>query len=363
MELTVAFLAATVATVFTVDLAADFRRRPRPHVAAYTTGIAMFAVATWALAAALLVGWNGFNYRIFFLFGAVLNVPFLALGSTFLVLGRRTGHVFFFVVGALTAMATTLVTTTPFSNTLPGAGIPHDAFGEGFSFGPRLLALIAGAGFGTILAALGIVGIVKLWKSNRNIAVGNAMIVGGAFAAAWGGTGLGFLGEAGAFAVSLLAASTLLWAGYRYTRRARAATPAPPLVVLVGPSIRSPERAHTEQLISELENLGLRVRCPARDIEDWGAVGFGPAEANRKLLELVADADALLIDLVDNYGVGVPAGYAAAKGIPVLVAISEGNRIPRPFRGVATTEIYYNSPAEVATRVKASLESVTKTHK
>ncbi len=359
MDLILAALAALVATVFTVDLVLDFGRRPRPHVAAYAAGIGMFAVATWALAAALASGWNGFNYRVFFLFGAVINVPFLALGSTFLVLGRRLGHITFGIVGALSALAVTLVTTTPFTNPLPAAGIPHDIFGEDFSFGPRLLALIGGAGFGTILALLAIVGVFRFWTANRSIAVGNALIVAGAFAAAWGGSGLGFLGEAGAFAISLLVASTLLWAGYRVTKRARQAQPVTPTVVLVGPSTRSPERSHTEQLIRELESKGLQVLCPAKDLEQWGAVGFSPAEANKKLLEMVDRADVLLIDLIDRYGIGIPAGYAAAKGIPVVAATAEGNRIPRPFRGVAELEIYYHRPVEVADRVKVFLEGRT----
>ena len=29
-------------------------------------------------------------YRIFYLFGAILNIPFLALGSMFLVVGKRS---------------------------------------------------------------------------------------------------------------------------------------------------------------------------------------------------------------------------------------------------------------------------------
>jgi len=356
MDLILAALAAVVATVFTVDLVLDLRRRPRPHVAAYAVGIGMFALATWALAAALLTEWNGFNYRTFFLFGAVVNVPFLALGSTFLVLGRRVGHLTLIVVGGLAAMAVTLVTTTPFTNALPTSGIPHDIFGDDFSFGPRLLALIGGAGFGTILALLAIVGVFRFWTTNRAIAIGNGLIAAGAFAAAWGGSGLGFLGEAGAFAVSLLVASTLLWFGYRLTRRARQTKPVVPVVVLVGPSTRSPERAHTEQLIRELESHDLRVLCPAKDLEQWGAVGFSPIEANRKLLEMVDQADVLLIDLIDRYGIGVPAGYAAAKGIPVIAATAEGNRIPRPFRGVAAIEIYYHRPSEVADRVKNYLE-------
>ena len=54
----------------------------------------------------------------------------------------------------------------------------------------------------------------RFWNKNREIVWGNLLIVGGTLAAASGGTGLA-LGESSAFAVSLLVAVTLIWAGYR----------------------------------------------------------------------------------------------------------------------------------------------------
>ena len=212
MEEVLAGLAAMVATMFSLDLMNDWRRRPRPHVAAYAAGILMFAIATWATFIGLTWGWSGATYRVFFLFGAVLNIPMLALGSMFLVVGRRAGHVMFLVVGAVAAIATTLTTTVPFANPLPPTGIPEHIFGSGF--GPRLFAIIGGAGGSTILIALALVSVFRFWRLDRRLVVGNALIVAGTLAAAWGGTQLA-LGDGSVFALSLLAAVTLIWAGYR----------------------------------------------------------------------------------------------------------------------------------------------------
>jgi hypothetical protein len=55
---------------------------------------------------------------------------------------------------------------------------------------------------------------------------GNLLIVGGTLAAASGGTGLA-LGESSAFAVSLLVAVTLIWAGYRVASGKRGANVRP----------------------------------------------------------------------------------------------------------------------------------------
>ncbi|HSK06436.1 MAG TPA: hypothetical protein VK990_02865, partial [Acidimicrobiia bacterium] len=111
MDSALALLAALAALGFSADLWLDYRRRPRPHIAAFGTGMTMFAVATLAFYLGLAVGWSGPLYRAFYLFGAILNIPFLALGSMFLVVGRRSGHTMAIVLGALTAISTTLTTT------------------------------------------------------------------------------------------------------------------------------------------------------------------------------------------------------------------------------------------------------------
>ncbi len=219
MDSILALLAALAATVFAFDLWLGYRRRPRPHIAAYGVGMTMFAVATWAFYVGLTYGWTGPVYRAFYLFGAILNIPYLALGSMFLVVGRRSGHVMTIILGAFTAISTTLTATVPFANPLPESGVPHDIFASGF--GPRLFAIIGGAAGSTILIALALVSIFRFWKSNRKIVWGNLLIVAGTFAAASGGTGLA-LGESSAFAVSLLVAVTLIWAGYRVASGARA---------------------------------------------------------------------------------------------------------------------------------------------
>jgi spore maturation protein SpmB len=180
----------------------------------------MFTLAVWALCSGLTWGWNGFNYRIFFLFGGVLNIPFLALGSVFLSVSRRAGHVMTVALFGFSAIATTLVSVTPFARTLPEGGIPADIFPSiaAAGFGPRLLAAIAG-GMGTlVLVTAALWGAVRFRKSNRRRAVGNLVITAGVLAAATGGTILGFLHESSAFSVSLLVTASLIWWGYRLAR-------------------------------------------------------------------------------------------------------------------------------------------------
>jgi hypothetical protein len=230
MDSALALLAALAATAFSTDLWLDYRKRPRPHIAAFAVGMTMFAIATWAFFIGLTYGWTGPLYRTFYLFGAVLNIPFLALGSMFLVVGKRSGHIMAIALGALAAISTTLTATVAFANPLPDSGVPHDVFASGF--GPRLFAIIGGAMGSTILIILALVSVIRFWKKNRRIVWGNLLIVAGTFAAASGGTGLA-LGEGSAFALSLLVAVTLIWAGYRVTSGGRRLTRSPDEPALV----------------------------------------------------------------------------------------------------------------------------------
>ena len=219
-------MAAAIATAFAVDLILDFRRKPRPHTAAYAAGISMFAVASWALAYGLTAGWTGASYRVFFLLGAIINIPFLALGSMYLVVGKRAGTIMFIACGAIAAISTTLTTTVA----LCPIRCPREEF---LTRSSRRSAKGSARGCWRRSPAAPerrssscwrVVSLFRFWNKNRRLVWGNALILGGTLAATWGGTGLA-IGEGAAFAVSLLLAAGLIWAGYRTASGARALAP------------------------------------------------------------------------------------------------------------------------------------------
>jgi hypothetical protein len=206
-------LAGIVSTLFTIDLGARAIRSRKPHTLFYALGTAMFAIATWSLYVALAHGWSPAVFRTFYLFGAILTVPVLALGSAFLVLGRRTAYVAAVILTVLGAVAAFVTVASPFVSPLAETGIP--AGSDVFAFwGPRIWAAV-GSGLGFVaIVGLACLSVVRTWNTARPVAVANLMIVGGATAAAWGGTGLA-LGESAGFAVSLLLATSLIWLGHR----------------------------------------------------------------------------------------------------------------------------------------------------
>lgn len=218
MDTIIALAAAGVATAFFVDLGMGYRVRPRRHVAVWALAIAMYAIATWALVVGVVFGWTDPVFRVFYLFGAILNVPFLALGSLYLAAPKTASRLleFFVIFGLLAAF---VVITAPTVNTVPTDGLPAGsdvfaAFSEVGPTGPRFWALVANVLGTLVLIGLAIVSIVRLARVNRTSVLANGLVIAGVLAPVYGGTLFAF-GEAGSFAASLLLGAILLWAGYR----------------------------------------------------------------------------------------------------------------------------------------------------
>ena len=86
-----AVTASLVSGVFTVRLVARARRGGPAAAAmrAWAVALGMFFVASAALAAGTIGGWSTATFRIFYVFGAVLNVLWLAHGSALANASRR----------------------------------------------------------------------------------------------------------------------------------------------------------------------------------------------------------------------------------------------------------------------------------
>lgn len=227
MNAAASLAAGVVATLFCVDLVRRYRASPSPHTAAYATGIGFFALATWALFVGTATGWTSASYRTFFLFGAIVNIPVLALGSMFLVVGRRAGHAMLLLMFPFFAISIPTTLAQPFdAGVLPPGGVPSGRDLWVDMFGPRLWAAIGGGMGATIIILAALVSLVRFFRRNPRLVWGNLAIVAGTLAASTGGTILA-LGLDWGFSASLLVAVTLIWAGYRIASGARRPPPGP----------------------------------------------------------------------------------------------------------------------------------------
>jgi Ca2+/Na+ antiporter len=106
-------LAGVVALAFAFVLVGRLVSKWRPHEAVWAAALVMYAVASFAAAVGVANGWTATEYRMYWLFGAVLNVPYLAQGEAYLLVRRRRiAHVLLVVLVALSVAATIIVWTS-----------------------------------------------------------------------------------------------------------------------------------------------------------------------------------------------------------------------------------------------------------
>ena len=101
--------AALVSTIFAIQLLTQYAHRKRLPQLAWGIAMTMYAIASLAVAAGVSGGWDPTLFRIYWLFGALLNVPYLALGSVALLRRRPLTALMILVVLAATLIAVVAV--------------------------------------------------------------------------------------------------------------------------------------------------------------------------------------------------------------------------------------------------------------
>ncbi|MEW5717419.1 MAG: nucleoside 2-deoxyribosyltransferase [Chloroflexota bacterium] len=101
-------------------------------------------------------------------------------------------------------------------------------------------------------------------------------------------------------------------------------------------------RARIEMIAAALQSRGIAAVCIARDVEQWGARRFDPAELMRRTFAAIDACDLVVVDLTEKgVGVGIEAGYARAKNIPIVAIAETGADISETLRGVSRTVFWY----------------------
>jgi hypothetical protein len=105
-------IAAAVALIFAALLVRQWASRRRPFQLAWTVALLMYAGGSLALFLGVLDSWSPAEYRAYWLLGAILNVPYLALGEVYLLVrDRRVGNSLLLVLLFLTGFAFNRVRT------------------------------------------------------------------------------------------------------------------------------------------------------------------------------------------------------------------------------------------------------------
>jgi hypothetical protein len=226
MNAALAAAATMVAVAFTFSTLDRWLRRRRPQDLAWSVALALFAVGAGALWWAESRGWSLVTFRVFYLAGAVLNVPWLALGTVYLLAGRAIGDRVRWWLVLLSGLSAGVVLFAPTRIGVSGTELPtgKDVFGVA----PRVLAA-AGSGVAAIVIVAGAVwsvvrlarrhepamrGVHRVASSPGQLVVGNLLIAVGTIVLSASGTLAGRLGKDTAFAITLLIGIVVLFAGF-----------------------------------------------------------------------------------------------------------------------------------------------------
>ena len=219
--------ATLVALAFGLSTLDRWLRRRRDHELAWTISLGLFALGGLALWWAEAHGWGTAVFRLFFLAGAVLDVPWLALGTVYLLFGKTWGNrVRSWLIG-LSGLAVGIVCFSPTKSPVTGTELPQGS--EVFGVAPRILAAI-GSGLPALVIVVG-----ALWSAYRvirgrvpavgagaqrvvslpkRLALGNVLIAVGTLVLSASGTLAGRLGKDRAFAITLVIGIVILFAGF-----------------------------------------------------------------------------------------------------------------------------------------------------
>jgi len=218
--------ATLVAAAFALATWDRWLRRRRPHELVWTVSLVLFCIGAGSLWWAAARGWSSTSFRVFYLTGAILNVPWLGAGTIYLLAGPTWGNrVRSWLIG-LSGLAVGVLIASPARVTVSGSELPEGR--EVFGAGPRILASI-GSAVPAIVIFLG--AIWSAWRVLRGrnpalgsavrnvtlpkrLALGNIVIAAGTVVLSLSGTFAGRLGKDRAFSVTLLVGIVVLFAGF-----------------------------------------------------------------------------------------------------------------------------------------------------
>lgn len=109
-----------------------------------------------------------------------------------------------------------------------------------------------------------------------------------------------------------------------------------------------------EKISESLENTGFNTTVMVRDYEKWGKIKFTPQELMKLTFKLISESDLLIVEFSEKgVGLGIEAGYAHSKNIPIIVIAKKGSDISSTLRGISKDIFFYDKPEEIVAKLKA----------
>ena len=228
MQSVLALLATVASAAFALSVLRQWWQRGRAYQLAWGVSLAMFAAGSAALTIGVSFGWAPLTFRVYYLFGALLTVPVLAIGTLELLASRPVARAYLAAVAAFSVVSIALLAAAPI-----GPGDLAGELPEGKLFLPLAVRLLAGAGnaVGTLIVVGGtLVTVVRAaraevgrgssdkrdrrgWYRERRVQ-GTTLIAAGVLLAAAGGS-IAAIGRSASLALALALGASVMYLGFR----------------------------------------------------------------------------------------------------------------------------------------------------
>ncbi len=211
--------ATLIALAFAAATAERWLDRRRAQELAWSVALVLFAIAAGAAWWGASFGWTSGSFRVFYAFGAVINVPVLALGTWYLLARPPAARAAAFVTTVVVAFGGGVVFAAPFRSPVPSESLPQGS--DVFGALPRVFAATASAIGATVLLGGALWSAARLLRvrdaTARRLATANGLIAAGTLVLSAGGLLNSVLAEMEGFAVTLVVGILLLFAGFLFT--------------------------------------------------------------------------------------------------------------------------------------------------
>lgn len=215
-EAVLPLVATVIAWEFALSLFRRWRVSRRPYLRSWALSLLFFSAGSAFLTYGVAFGWSGVSLRGYYVFGALLSVPWLAMGEVELLWPNRATRILAVFLAILSVDAALVLAASGFVTDAPVAGfdVPHGR--DYFGVLPRVLVVVGNA-VGTFVVLGGTVwsGITSRGRgpAARARFRGTLVIALGVAIAAAGGA-LTFLSEVTSQAVTLTLGVAVMYAGF-----------------------------------------------------------------------------------------------------------------------------------------------------
>lgn len=220
-------LTTVISVVFAYQILSRYAaKRASKQLLWWGLGIVTYGAGTLVESLTTILGWHEALFKSWYILGALLGGAPLAVGTVYLLMGRKAGNIAVTLLVTVVSITSVFVILSPINRALVDPSVPNGKvlvwqsvrYVSPFVNSLAALFLIGGA----IYSA----GIYVRKKELFNRFVGNVLIAAGAILPGVGGF-LSRIGYTEALYVGELVGLILIWFGYKYCQRPVSWVPAP----------------------------------------------------------------------------------------------------------------------------------------